>query len=325
MDPKDFLLFAQKGSGAMQDSDGVLDFEAYMNTANSIFWPVHILSDFPGEIYGGVFFRHRGAALSTADLITFKSDATQLGRLRINTANAKLELIVNGVVEEIGTVNIQLDTLYHVQFRYLLSAGAGVFEVKLDEELDILTFNGDTTAGGFSWVNRIEFSASNSGTYFDSLYINDTNDIGDGSNGYDGVRRMTSYVPIADGFWQQWLLTSGGDGFAMVNQTPHDSDTTIAYSTVNGDKVSFQVAPHGFSSPVVLKAVSARWVVRKVSNGRIRPFFRINGTDYPIALASVPVGVGYTCVMDRRVINPDTGLAWDLADTIDSVGLEAIL
>lgn len=324
MDAKDFLQFAQQGSSAPQTGTA-LDFEAYWNTTNNFFNTVWIASDHPGELYGGVFFRYLGGALSTVDLLQFNSDASQLGRVRINAANDKLELIVGGVAgaAEIGSVNIQLGTNYHLQFRYKVSVGAGVFEAKLDEDLDVLTYNGDTTNGGFTYVNRIEFPVSGSGTLFDSFYVNDT--IGIENNGYDGVVHMISAVPPADGFWQDWGLSSGVDGFAMVNQTPHDSDVTIVYSNANGEKVSFTVAPHGLTAPSEIMAVSARWVVRKVSDGRVRPFFRIGGVDYPIVAGSVPIGVGYCCVMDRRTTNPATGLPWALGDTIESVGLESIL
>lgn len=136
---------------------------------------------------------------------------------------------------------------------------------------------------------------------------------------------MKSFVPTSDGFWEQWLTTSGVNSYAMLNQTPHDGDTTIIYSNVNGDKSSFVCPGHGLSSPSVIKAVSARWVVRKVSDGRVRPFFRIGGVDYPIAAASVPVGVGYGVVTDRRTVNHATVAAWALGDTIDSFGIQSVL
>lgn len=325
MDPKDFLLFSQPGGGSFTTPSPLVDFEAVLNTGNNMD-PVLILSTLPAETSGGIFFRYRGGAgnvLTTDTLIRFKADTSLLGELRINAGNDKLEILSNGIVRDIGSQNIQIGTNYHAQWRYKVSNTVGVFEIKLDEDLDLLTFSGDTTGAGGSYVNRYELPASNSGTFVESLYINDTSGAED--NGYGGVVRMISAVPPADGFYQDWPLTSGSDGFAMVNQTPHDGDTTIAYSNVNGDKVSFTVAPHGLSSPAVIKAVSARWVVRKVSNGRVRPFYRIGGVDYPIVAASVPVGVGYCVVMDRRTTNPATGLPWALGDTIDSVGLEAII
>ena len=327
-DPQDFLIFATQGTAVVSTTVPLLDWEAYMNTANNPVPSLIILSDFPGETFGGLYFVHKGAAgntLTTETLITFKHDASLLGTVRVNSANAKLELLVNGVVKTIGTHNIQLNTNYHLQWRYKVSFGAGVFEAKLDEDLDVLTFNGDTTGAGGSYNNRFEFPPANTGTLIESLYINDTNNTGEGSTGYDGVVRMKSFVPTADGFWADWLLTTGADGFAMLNQTPHDSDTTIIYSNVNGDKSSFVCPGHGLAAPSEIMAISARWVVRKVSDGRVRPFFRINGTDFPIVAANVPVGVGYGVVMDRRVTNPDTTNPWLLGDTIDSFGLESIL
>lgn len=324
-DPQDFLLFAQQGTTTMGVPGIIVDFAGALNTGNIGGNAVTILSDFPSEVYGGVYFKYTGGSgstLTTDDIIQFKSDATLVGKVRVNSGNDKLELIVNGVIKTIGTENIQIGRNYHIQWRYKIAVG-GVFEVKLDQDLDILTFNGDTSAGGFSWINRFEFPASNGGTIFDSLYVNDTAGLED--NGYGGVVRMKSFVPTVDGFWEQWLLTNGVDGFAMLNQTPHDSDVTIISSNVNGDKSSFTAPGHGLSSPSEIKAISARWVVRKVSDGRIRPFFRIGGVDYPIVAASVPVGVGYGCVTDRRTKNPATTLAWTLAATIDSFGLQSVL
>lgn len=327
-DPMDFLEFASAGqmqilTGTVDGDTGGVDFEAWMNTSNNVFPGVYIFSDFPGEITLGVFLNRQLSFLTTHDLIKFKSDDTVLGILRNNSANAKLELVVNGVVEAIGTVNLQYHKDWHVQVRFKVDSSSGVFECKLDEDLDVMTFNGNTRNAGAVYCNRIEFGPSQ--TYFDSLYINDTQDTGEGSTGYDGVVRMKSFVPTNDGFWEEWALTTGVNGYAMLNSTPHDSDTTIISSSTNGQKSSFVAPGHGLIAPSVIKAISARWVVRKVSDGRVRPFFRINSTDYPIALASVPVGVGYGVVMDRRVENPDTSAPWDLSDTIDSFGLESVL
>jgi len=325
-DPADFLIFSTQGSSQIASPPvPLLDFETVMNTSNGGTASLIVLSDFPGEVYGGFFFRHQGAAgnvYTTTTLITFKMDANLLGTIRVNTANTKLELLVNGVVQAVGTHNIQLNINYHVQFRYLIGL-AGEFEARLDEDLDILTFSGDTRGAGTTYVNRFEFPSASSGNYIESLYINDTD--GAENNGYDGVVRMKSFVPTADGFWADWLLSTGAQGFALIDETPNDGDSTYVYSNVNGDKSSFVCPGHGLLAPSEIMAVSARWVVRKVSNGRLRPFFRINGVDYPIAAASVPIGVGYGVVLDRRTANPDTSLPWELGDTIDSFGLESVL
>jgi hypothetical protein len=320
-DPQDFLEFATQGGLIINDST-ILDFEANLVSSRFTATPaIWIASDFPDELFVGQFFDQTADDFMTQDLIRFLSDDIVLGNVRFNAANAKLELTVNGVVEAIGTVNIQHKKNWHMQVRYKVSATVGVFELKLDEDLDVITFNGNTKNTGGVYVNRVEWRASD--TRFDSLYINDTNGVE--NNGYDGVVRMKSFVPTADGFWADWLLSAGSDGFAMLNQTPQDGDTTIVYSNVNGDKSSFICPGHGLAVPSEIMAVSARWVVRKVSNGRLRPFFRINNTDYPIVAASVPIGVGYGVVMDRRTTNPDTTLPWAIGDTIDSFGLEAIL
>lgn len=325
-DPADLLVFSTSGGASIvTPSVPLVDFEKVLTTGNNSVNSVYILSDNPGEVYGGFFFRHIGAAgntYTTETLIIFKQDELLLGSVRINSGNTKLELLVNGIVKTVGTFNIQLHTNYHCQFRYKVGL-AGEFEVRLDEDLDVLTFSGDTRGLGSTYANRFEFPSANTGTYIESLYINDTD--GAENNGFDGVVRMKSFVPTADGFWADWLLTSGVDGFAMLNQTPHDGDTTIIYSNVDGDKSSFVCPGHGLSVPSEIMAVSARWVVRKVSDGRIRPFFRIGGVDFPIAAANVPIGVGYSAVTDRRTTNPATALPWALGDTIDSFGLESVL
>lgn len=323
-DPRDLLLLAQPGSGGFETLSPLIDFESSLFTGVIGSSAIIILSDFPAENYGGIFFRYGVGGdplpLAPVSIILFKSDNSLLGEIHFNGGNDKLELLTGGVVRAIGTHNIQLGTNYHVQWRYKVHASTGIFQVKLNEDLDVLTYNGDTTGAGGSSDNRFEFPPQ---IRLDSVYINDTAGLED--NGFGGVVRMKSFVPTADGFWEQWLLTSGVDGFAMLNQTPHDEDATIIYSVTNGHKSSFIAPGHGLSAPSEIKAISARWVVRKISNGRVRPFYRIGGIDYPIAAASVPVGVGYTCITDRRTKNPATGVAWALSDTIDSFGLEAIL
>ncbi len=327
-DPKDLLLFSQPAAafpGSFPTPSPLIDFEAAL-IVQSQPHPILVLSTFPGETYGGFFYRFDGTVggfLGTSDVFLFSADTSLLGKIRVNGGNDKLELLDHlGAVLATGTVNIQLGRNYHIQWHYKVNNVTGIFEIKLDEDLDVLTFNGDTTGAGGAYTNRFELNAAPSGNFFESLYINDTD--GAENNGYDGVVRMKSFVPTADDL-ADWLLSSGSDGFAMLNQTPQDGDTTYIYSNVNGDKSSFVCPGHGLLAPSEIMAVSARWVVRKVSDGRIRPFFRINSTDYPIVAASVPIGVGYGVVMDRRTVNPDTTLPWALGDLIDSFGLESIL
>jgi hypothetical protein len=320
-DPGDFLQFASQGQTVIMTSPpGLLDFESWMNTSNNTFPCVYITPDLPTELYGGFFFYTAENFLDTYEIMRFYSDTTLLGSLRIWIGNDKFQLITGGIVRLSGTLNFQTHTRYHVQWRYKVHATTGAFDVMIDDNLDQLFFSGDTRGAGAAYVNKIEHHPSS--LFFDSYFVNDISGAEDNAHG--GILHMKSFVPITDGSHVAWPLSSGANGYAMVNQTPHDSDTTYAYSVVANQKRSFGVVAHGLTSPSEIRAVSARWVVRKVGNGAVRPFFRIGGVDYPIAAASVPVGVGYTCINDRRTTNPATALPWDLADTIDSVGLESI-
>ena len=228
--------------------------------------------------------------------------------------------ITGSTLRGTGTHTLAQNSHYHIQVGY---DSTGTIEIRVDGSTDILAA-GLGALG--SYTNTNFRSVQLSGTqqfYFDSYYKNDNT--GGVDNTWGGVIRMVSQVPIADGFYTAWAKnpSSPTTGYTKINETPYDGDTSTIYSSVNNQKISFDPGAHGLALPDVIKAISTRWVCRKVSTGQVKPFFRISGTDYSMSSAQ-DIGTDYSVVVDRRTTNPATAAAWQVTDTFE-VGVEAIV
>ncbi len=216
-----------------------------------------------------------------------------------------------------GTHPLAQGSHYHIQVGY--DAVGGAIEIRVDGNQDIFA-NGLTLGSYYQTAFRSVLLAATDQYLFDSYYKNDNT--GGVEDTFGGVIRMVSKVPIADGFYSAWALNpSSGSGFQKIDETPYDGDTTTIYSNVNLDKSSFDPGAHGLTLPADIRAVSTRWVCRKVSTGQVTPFLRISGVDYPMG-SPQDVGTDYMVVFDRRRQNPATTANWTLADIFE-VGIES--
>lgn len=324
-DAKDLLPF-QKPVGSFGTTADVMDFPAYLQTPAFNARTGYTYSANQSENFWGFFFNPNGMNESQKIFLIRKVDQP-LYEVRYN-AVGRFEIWKHTTAFESGAVFVDVGTNVrsnglpmHVQIRFKNDA-AGALEVKIDDNDDV-GISQDTRgpAAGYPTFDNFQFvGISGNATYFiDSLYVNDTSGIED--NTWGGIVRMKSFVPISDGFWTQWSKSSGTDGFAMVDDTPHDFDVTRVFSNTDGQKISYNPPPHGLVSPAVIQAIMGRHIVRKVTAGAVTPFFRVNSTDYPMA-GPQGLGVAYLVVMDRRTKNPDTNLPWALTDAFE-VGLES--
>lgn len=327
-DAEDVLLMPSGATGSAFNPTPVVDFPASFTAANE--YRGFTVSPALAVSFDGfyIYINTNNADITEPFYALTNSGTVEMHLVRDNTT-ALLNLYQGGTFA--GTfINLAGRTLlgtgihplaqgshYHVQVGF--DSGAGTIEIRIDGSQDILVA-GLTLGTYFTTQFRSVQLSGNQSYLFDSYYKND--DQGGVEDTFGGVIRMVSMVPVADGFYTAWSDDPvTGVLFNHINETPYDGDSSILFSNTNTQKFSVDPGAHGLTAPADIKAVSARWVCRKVSDGQVTPFFRIGVTDYPMGSAQ-DLGTDYMVVFDRRRQNPATAADWALADTFE-VGLEA--
>ena len=106
--------------------------------------------------------------------------------------------------------------------------------------------------------------------------------------------------------------SSGVDKYAMVDDDPHDSDTTYVYLQDSAGQQGFTFPAFSLGAVSSINGVTVHAVTREsVGDVRLRLGLVVNGTTYftgDILLASA-----YAEYSNTWLTNPDTGSAWTKA------------
>lgn len=128
---------------------------------------------------------------------------------------------------------------------------------------------------------------------------------------YIGMYGVYYLKPIADAALDQWSLSSGSSGYALIDEVLPDGDTSFIFTDVNGDKSSFTVEALP-SNVVSVLAVAPTMYARKTDSGPGSVQLGVlsgattlyNGDDLPLL-----TDYGYQMVVFDQ--DPDTSAPWD--------------
>lgn len=234
-------------------------------------------------------------------------------QLGYNSVGKLVLLGEGGAILATSALNFLVDVDYKVCLT-LDHTGANAVNVTFSSqgEVDVgLSLTGidlqDQTLVGTAGINIVTANTNNPGKRWELHGLI----IGVGETVDWGPLEVIEGPPTID-IVSDWTPLTGTDNFAMVDETQADADTTYNYTETLNAKDVF-----GFDDPEVPESIVALgivlWHKKEDSATRIvRPFFRIDGTDYPAA--NIFCSETYLRSFEAMTLNPDTGLAWDPAD-----------
>ncbi len=221
--------------------------------------------------------------------------------------------------------DIQADTWHYIEFRWLPHASAGQIELWIDgvsigSQSGVDTYgNTATTAIRDVWM---VFSGQNSGdlSWWDDIYILDDSTTSPEGGTSPNITRLgdiviEAIVPTSDNIPEDWALQAGGDSFAMVDEIPHDTDTTYIQSSTVTDETRLDLASRTHTGTVV--GVQTQVVARKTSgNARTMDFGIVSNAG--ATKESVPPEVTlaesydhFQKLYDRDPVDEVTAADWD--------------
>jgi len=262
--------------------------------------------------FGGAFYI--GLANDRRPFRWFSS-STEMGSVRKNSSTGKLEAYVGTSLVATSASAFPDNSWGSIVVHLKIDDATGVLQVYVDGNLWI-DYSGDTKPGSATTINNIYYGYCSAVTsYFDDMWVATTN------LGYD--IRITGLIPTADGDVEEWDCSAGADMYAMVDEKPHDSDTTYLQSDTTGQK--FLVGTEDFStSTAVIVGVNVLLCAKAnsgLSGDGLRVLCKTAGSEYTGDDESITLT--YTYYNKLWLLSPATSAPWtDAAIDALQVGAE---
>ncbi len=217
-----------------------------------------------------------------------------------------------GANEAVDNVNVQW---FEVEVVYTPSAASGSLDVYLNGTLAFTSTVSDTIGGAGASVAHVGFFLSGPTAIVDDMYVfNNT-----GSAPYNAPLsviagpmgpRANVAPPSSDAATMQWKPSSGTAGYAMVDETAFDGDTTYIEAGTAGLEAQFGISTLSMSN---ILAVKTGFVGRIDDAGlvEVNGELIVNGTITNGATETLTAN--YQEFSDLYLTDPTTGAAWDPA------------
>ncbi len=206
----------------------------------------------------------------------------------------------------------------YVEFKATIHNSAGSYEVRVNGETRLSATGVDLQATGSAVADTVviqgaqnEFSQPQA--YADDIYIADGQTGTGYASDFVGDVKVKAIYPTGDGALEDFTPSSGVDGYAMVDETTHNSDTDYISSATVGHKETFLFGdlPAGAAA---VRAVQVTSVIRKDEAGTrgVKHIVRHGGSNYQGTERFL--GTSYQTYFDVWDANPGTGAEWTVAD-----------
>lgn len=195
-----------------------------------------------------------------------------------------------------------IDTWYDVELVARISNGAGSVAVNRNGSQIICVPSGlDTQVTGSAQVNRWAIANNSLDSFYDDCVL-------DRSGAYLGTGEVETLMPSAAGDVTELSPSSIGVGnHTLVDEKPHDSDTTYVFSTADQlDTYQFEDISLSGVPLAAMLAVKAR---HTTGSPTLKLICRIDGDNYESAAFGTLSSYGehfFHCWS----VNPATGAAW---------------
>lgn len=283
----------------------------------------------------GFFAKHFGAgATDDPSLVTFRGGgATGIDLRWDGDATTFVALVGTTSVESVLSADFAAeDAWHHIGVDIYLANSGGWIYVYLDG-VEIISFDGDTI-GTVATIDTVRFGSGRTNEswdnylYLDDLYIESTT--GEGAPAVVPDYRFLPVVANGNGYISQWVGNDGNstDNYLLVDETPHDSDTTYVESATSGEIDAYTMSNPTIPTGWEVSAVIAQAVAKKLNAGgtldlKLQTRTDISGSPSFATSAGIALSTAYTLQWERRATNPSGG-AWTAAMVDDlQIGVHA--
>lgn len=309
-------------SGANMDtSSAVANSGTYSFRVNAINrFADKVLSTALSQARIGFFIYHAGAtSAQNPAVFSLYSTSTICINLRFDGTNLSLRAGTTVLGTVLSSAFAATATWHHIGLDVKIAATGGWVYLYLDGTL-ILSFDGDTNDGAASF-NKVTIGspiASNTWVaplYYDDIYVDNTS--GESVPAPVPDYRFLYVTPNGNGYTSQWDGNDGNstDNYLLVDDIPHDSDTTYVESVISGETDSYTMTNPTIPTGWEVSAVIAVAVVKKLNAGgalnlKLETRTTISGSPSYATSAAITLGTSYAIAWERRPLNPAGG-AWN--------------
>jgi hypothetical protein len=288
---------------------------SYKNSNDSSYFGVDIPAS--SELYIKTWFYSVYGSGSGLAPIWWKNGTTALGYLRLTSPYP--EFYVGSSKVATSSRALEEKTWYLVEVHVKIHDSTGVLELRIDGLLDTsATFNGDTKPGADATITQIcfnHYASSSTAAYTDDIAINDT--AGAVDNSWCGDGHVIKLAPNANGDSSDLVGSDGNstDNYALVDDVPHDTDTTYVESATGGDYDLYNLSACGLDATHVIQRVWTESMAKDTTTagGQIKHVMKTNSTEYDSS--AIDLGTSYALQKGaEQLVNPQTTSAWTPAE-----------
>lgn len=205
------------------------------------------------------------------------------------------------------------DTWCYLELKVTIgNAGVGSYDVHVNGTSVLADADEDTQASSNAYAQTVKFwgnagGGASRGLSFDDLYIADS--AAGNVTDFLGSHRAITLYPNGEGDLIEWTPSTGSDNSALVDETPHNSDTDYVESSTTGqqDLYTFENA-----TLVQIAGVQVNAVCRQTD---ATPFsIKLVAKSGSTTDEGSGIAIGSTSYITRsRVLeeDPDTSSPWD--------------
>lgn len=228
---------------------------------------------------------------------------------RCNGVTGLVDFISAGSV--VGSFSSALHTtevIHHVEIKVLFHASEGTVELRVNGQTEYAATDLNTLAGVRTHVRFMSGWAVGAtqqySCFYDNFYVWDGT--GDKNNDWLGERNVYTLVPVADTAQADWTLSTGSDGWALLDNIPPVPSTDYIESATQDESSAFTM---GNLPSLDITPIGVQVTFQGSKTGT---------SDTEISTGPVGyVGSGHPQIQDNALYyhsvfdeNPDTGLDW---------------
>jgi hypothetical protein len=247
----------------------------------------------------------------------FYSDGGSLTAARINLSATGSITVYRGGGTLVGSTAAGIfptTAWFYLETKVVVHDTTGSIEVRVDGVQVYLATNIDTRPGTGTGIDSIQYYywTTGSNRQVDDLYI--CNGSGSVNNDFLGDVRVATLTPNGNGASSQLVGSDGNstDNYLLVDESPPNASDYVG-GTTSGDKDSYLMTdlPAGVSSVLGIQQV-ARLTKTDAGAKSAKHLIRMAATNY--TSASFVLGAAWTTHTYVRETNPNTGVAWTIAN-----------